>query len=131
MKRLLLFGALLVAVAAGCAPIPRPSDSVTITFRYSHFQPAVVRAPAGAPLTVTLRNDDPIEHEWIVGGPEVHEVHRVGTEAYHEGRPNEVTVPAFATRTTTITFEGPGDYEFICHLPGHETYGMKGVLRVI
>ena len=25
----------------------------------------------------------------------------------------------------------PGEYAFICHLPGHEAYGMRGVVRVV
>jgi uncharacterized cupredoxin-like copper-binding protein len=31
---------------------------------------------------------------------------------------------------TTITFDAPGEYAFICHLPGHEAYGMAGTVRV-
>jgi uncharacterized cupredoxin-like copper-binding protein len=83
---------------------------------------------AGTQVTITLRNDDPIDHEWIVGPADVHEVHRHGTEAVHAGRATEVTVPALSTRTTTLTFDDPGEFAYICHLPGHEEYGMKGVL---
>lgn len=89
-----------------------------------------MRITAGIPVTITLRNDDPIDHEWIVGSPEVHAVHRTGTEPVHEGRSNEVSVPSFSTRTTTITFDQPGPYDFICHLPGHEAYGMRGTRSV-
>jgi plastocyanin len=42
-----------------------------------------------------------------------------------------VTVPALSTRTTTIQFDKPGDYAYICHLPNHEAYGMVGTLRVV
>ncbi len=45
--------------------------------------------------------------------------------------PTEVSVPAGTTVTTTITFRDPGEYRFICHLPGHEAYGMVGILRVV
>ena len=38
---------------------------------------------------------------------------------------------ASTSATTTVTFSRPGDYLFICHLPGHESYGMVGVLRVL
>jgi uncharacterized cupredoxin-like copper-binding protein len=31
---------------------------------------------------------------------------------------------------TTLTFAEPGDYLYICHLPGHEAYGMVGTLHV-
>ncbi len=132
MTKLRWVGALFITIIVmGCAPTAPTRDELTIGFRYSRFDPGSVSVRAGVPITFTLRNDDPIGHEWIIGGPEVHAAHRTGTEAFHEGRPNEVTAPAFATRTTTITFERPGAYDFICHLPGHEAYGMKGTLRVV
>lgn len=132
MKRALAAAALLAAVVlAGCASAAaaEPQRDVTIAFRYSQFTPSAITVPAGVPVTFTLRNDDPIAHEWIVGDPDVHAIHRVGTEPSHEGHATEVTVPPFGTRSTTITFR-PGTYAFICHLPGHEAYGMKGTLTV-
>lgn len=102
----------------------------TIEIRFSSFGPAVVEARADEPITITLRNSDPIEHEWLVGDATMHERHRTGTEARHDEIPTEVTIPALETRVTTVTFDEPGDYKFICHLPGHEAYGMVGVLRV-
>jgi uncharacterized cupredoxin-like copper-binding protein len=30
-----------------------------------------------------------------------------------------------------VVFDQAGEYLFICHLPGHEAYGMVGVLRVV
>ena len=49
--------------------------------------------PAGVPVTFVLRNDDPIDHEWIVGDAAVHERHRTGTEPVHASRPTEVSDP--------------------------------------
>lgn len=123
-----LLAALLLSGCASAAAAEPPRE-VTITFRYSRFTPTVITVPAGVPVTLTLRNDDPIGHEWIVGAPDVHAAHRLGTEPYHHGRATEVTVPPFATRSTTITLQ-PGSFAFICHLPGHEAYGMKGTLTV-
>ena len=132
MRLALFIGALLITTfVMGCAPTAAPTDRATIKFHLSHFDPGVVRVPVGVPVTLKLENNDPIEHEWIVGPPDIHEVHRHGTEAYHEGRATEVTVPPFSSKATTITFDRPGDHEYICHLPGHEEYGMKGVLRVV
>ena len=107
------------------------SDDATITIRYSRFAPVVVEARAGEPITITLRNDDPIGHEWMIGDAAFHERHRTGTEPFHDQIPTEVTVPAYSERLTTVTFEEPGDYAYICHLPGHEAYGMVGTLRVV
>ena len=125
-------GVLLLAVTVGgCAPAAAASDQATIVFHFSKFEPGTVRVPAGVPVAITLRNDDPIEHEWIIGMEEVHARHRTGTEPVHDTRPDEVTVPAFSTRTTTLTFDRPGEYAFICHLPGHEAYGMRGMLTAV
>lgn len=82
-------------------------------------------------MTFTLRNGDPIAHEWIVGTDEVHERHRTGTEPFHDSRPTEVTIPAYSRRVATVTFDTPGSYVFICHLPGHEAYGMRGTITVV
>ena len=59
-------------------------------------------------MTFTLRNDDPIAHEWIVGTEDMHERHRTGTEPYHDELPSEVTVPALSSRETTLSFNEPG-----------------------
>ena len=127
MKRLSVL-LLLVAIAGACAPAaPR---EVTIVIHYSHYSMSQVNVPAGVPITFTIRNDDPIAHEWIVGTEAVHERHRTGTEPFHGTIPTEVTIPALSTRVTTVTFREPGDYKYVCHLPGHEQYGMVGTLHV-
>jgi uncharacterized cupredoxin-like copper-binding protein len=122
-----LLGTLLASVACGGGS----ESSRTIAIRYSLFSEEVIEVEAGEPVTFELRNDDPILHEWIVGSDDVHERHRTGTEPYHDAVPTEVSIPAYETRWTTVTFEAPGDYPFVCHLPGHEAYGMKGVIRVV
>jgi uncharacterized cupredoxin-like copper-binding protein len=103
----------------------------SVVFHFSRYEPVLLTARAGQPFTIRLRNEDPIEHEWIVGTEAMHARHRTGTEPYHDEVPTEVTVPALSARTTTVMFTEPGDYAFICHLPGHEAYGMRGTLRVL
>ncbi len=135
--RLALVGGLvlslgLAGIAAAWVEAPGIDDGRTeLAMRYSAFTPAEVVATAGVPITVVLVNGDPIDHEWLVGDDAFHERHRTGTEPDHGTRPTEVSVPAGSTRTTTVTFRDPGEYRFICHLPGHEAYGMVGTLRVL
>ena len=119
----------LVGMAAAWA---RPSAPVTteIEIHYSHYSQSEITVPSGTPITIVLRNDDPIDHEWIVGDAAVHERHRTGTEPVHGARPTEVTIPAGTSKETTVTFATPGRYQYICHLPGHEAYGMVGTLVV-
>ena len=122
-----LVAAAAIVLAAGCGG---DDETLIIRIHYSRFGPAVIQAQAGEPLTLRLENDDPIEHEWIVGDEAVHAMHRTGTHAAHDEIPTEVTVPALSEKLTTVTFHAPGEYKFICHLPGHEAYGMIGVVRV-
>jgi uncharacterized cupredoxin-like copper-binding protein len=131
LLRGLTLGAGLALMWAGLAGATAASRSVEIAIRYSHFSPSRVVVAVGVPVTFILRNDDPIDHEWIVGDEAVHAAHRTGSEPFHAARPTEVSVPPLATRTTTVTFAEPGPLLFICHLPGHEAYGMVGSVKVV
>ena len=108
----------------------QPARKAEIDIHFSHFQQEDLTVRTGQPIRITLKNEDPIEHEWIVGDAETHARHRTGTEPYHDTRPTEVTVPAFSSRVTTVSFNKPGDYLYICHLPGHEAFGMVGTVIV-
>jgi len=126
---LIAAGALVAALVASAGAAADPT-TVEIRIEFSRFIPSAVTVPAGRPITFVLGNEDPIDHEWIVGDAALHERHRTGTEPTHTGRPTEVSVDALGQRTTTVTFERPGTYAFICHLPGHEAYGMTGTVTV-
>jgi uncharacterized cupredoxin-like copper-binding protein len=81
-------------------------------------------------VTFVITNTDPIDHEWIVGDAALHERHRTGTEPVHNSRPTEITIPALSQRRTTVTFPATGALQYICHLPGHEAYGMVGTVTI-
>ena len=121
----------LAGIAAAWAGAPgRGPVTAEIGIHYSAFTDDRLVVPAGVAVAIVLRNDDPIDHEWIVGDAASHERHRTGTEPVHGARPTEVSIPAGRSRTTTVTFTTPGTYVFICHLPGHEAYGMVGTVVV-
>ena len=131
---LILIAVGLAAIAAAWSNGPArgsETDAVSIGIHFSRYTPTEVVAKAGVPLRVTLVNSDPIEHEWLVGDAAFHERHRTGTEAQHGARPNEVSLAPGKTKVTTVVFDEAGEYLFICHLPGHEAYGMVGVVRVL
>ena len=126
---------LAIAVLTGIAAtaVARANDPlvVEITIHYSHFSPASVTVPAGRAVTFVITNTDPIDHEWIVGDAATHERHRTGTEPIHDARPTEITIAALSEKRTTVTFAAAvGSEQYICHLPGHEAYGMVGTVIV-
>jgi uncharacterized cupredoxin-like copper-binding protein len=121
--------ALLLAPSCGTASAGATTD-VVLDVRWSRFSESVVTVRRGVPVTFTVRNDDPIDHELIVGDAALQSRHEQGTEPAHGDRPGEVTVRAGETAATTLTFESAGTYYFACHLPGHYAYGMRGTVRV-
>lgn len=131
---LALIAAVFVTAAVALAAAgdsPAPVDTATIGIHFSKFTTSEVTVRAGTPVSITLANQDPIGHEWIVGDEATHARHRTGTEPYHDQIPTEVSLRAFETKTTVVSFDKPGEYAFICHLPGHEEYGMRGVIHVV
>lgn len=128
--RPLAAGAALLLMAATLAACGPSVQVVTITIHYSAFDLTDVTVPRGVPVTFVLVNEDPIDHEWLIGDEAFHEKHRTGTHERHDATSTEVTVPALETVSTTITLDEAGSVAFICHLPSHEAYGMVGVVTV-
>jgi uncharacterized cupredoxin-like copper-binding protein len=120
----------VTAVALAGPGGPPPATAIEIDIHYSHFEPSAITVPVGVPVTITIRNNDPIDHEWIVGDEAVQAKHRTGTELLHPARPTELVIPAGETRVTTITFTSTGSLQYICHLPAHEEYGMVGTVTI-
>jgi len=124
-----LLAAVLVAAAGACRADRDGIRTVEIELRYSTFTPSDLTVEAGETVRFVLRNDDPINHEFILGDAEVQRIHEVGEEPHH-ARPGEVSVPAGETAITTYRFGDPGALPFGCHLPGHWSYGMRGTVRI-
>jgi uncharacterized cupredoxin-like copper-binding protein len=138
--RALLAGSLtlaLVFAGAGCNDDPAEDAhgpgrvTVEVELRHSRFRPARLQVVEGTTVRFVVRNSDPIDHELIVGPPDVHRRHERGTEPYHPPKPGEVSVAAGSTAETTYEFSQPGTVEMACHLPRHLAYGMRGEIEVV
>jgi uncharacterized cupredoxin-like copper-binding protein len=127
--RLSVIAALAAVLLLGCSP-SSSTKTVELGIRHSRFSSDRIEVSAGTTVRFVVVNDDPINHELIVGPPEVHERHAGGTEAAHAPVAGEVSVPPNSTATTTYRFDEPGTVVFACHLPGHVEYGMEGVVLV-
>lgn len=114
------------APALGPEPV-----TVVVDVEHSRFVPDYVRVVEGTEVRFVLRNDDPINHELIVGPQSVHDRHRNGTEAYHPPKPGELSVGPDGQGVTSYVFRTPGTVEMACHLPGHYAFGMRGEVEVV
>ena len=131
--------ALAAAMASGATAMVAGAGEagpreVVIDIRFSTFSEQLIDAAPGETVRFVLVNRDPIAHEFIVGDTRMQLVHERGTEAHHPPRPGEISIPAGATRTTTITFERDPTATFTvfgCHLRGHYAYGMAGAIELV
>ena len=122
-------GAVLAAGITWLVQSAGPSGPPTIEIRafHSRFEPDRVTVKPGSTVRFVIHNADPIDHEFIIGPTETHDIHERGEPHFHTGAVRgEVTVPAGATVETTWTFGPSGDVAYGCHLAGHWTYGMHG-----
>ena len=112
--------AVAAVAAGGCGPgrsgrsaVPdaRPPAAVEITMAATAFDPAVVRVPAGAPVTLLIRNTDPSGHDLRVDDLGVH-----------------LSVGAEEQVRAALLVDRPAVYPFYCSLPGHRAVGMAGTL---
>ncbi len=104
--------------------------TVDLSIDKSQFSTSRIEVRPHTEITFVVHNRDPILHELIVGGPEVHAIHESGHEAEHGAKPGEVTVQPASVGTTTYVVHDPGTVVFACHLPGHLAYGMSGEIIV-
>lgn len=121
----------LAAADDGDVAIGPGEVTVQIDIEYSRFVPERLTVVEGTRVRFLVVNGDPIHHEFITGGPEVHFRHANGTETDHPSIPGEVSVAPNGRAITTFTFDQPGRFEFACHLPGHYEYGMHGEIKVV
>ncbi len=118
------FGLLALGLGA-CAFAEAPERQVIVNIDHSRFSPDRYKFEAGTTIEFVIHNDDPIDHEFILGDTSVQDRHERGTHAQHEAIPGEISVPAGATVSTTYDFTEPGKLIIGCHLPAHYDYGMR------
>lgn len=104
--------------------------TVEIDIEHSRFDRERIEVRPGTQVRFVLSNGDPIAHEFILGDEDVHERHATGTENEHPAVPGEVSLPPGENGETTFLFDEPGTLRYVCHLPGHEAYGMEGEVVV-
>jgi uncharacterized cupredoxin-like copper-binding protein len=104
---------------------------VEIGIENSRFDLGNLRVQEGTLVEFVVENDDPIDHEFVVGDEDVHRSHEQGTERRHPPVPGEVSIPPGDRAMTFFEFDEAGSVVYACHLPGHVAYGMHGTIEVV
>jgi uncharacterized cupredoxin-like copper-binding protein len=120
-----------VLALSGCALTAEAEESaITVHINHSRFDPAEFEFASGEAVRFVVHNDDPIDHEFLLGDEAAQDRHERGTHASHGAVPGEISIPAGGTRSTTYTFTEPGELIIGCHLPAHYAYGMRARVTV-
>jgi uncharacterized cupredoxin-like copper-binding protein len=104
---------------------------VEVGIDHSRFDMGSLRVQEGTLVEFVVQNDDPIDHELVVGDGDVHRRHADGTERRHPPVPGEVSVAPGDRAMTFYEFTEAGSVVYACHLPGHVAYGMQGTIEVV
>lgn len=119
--------------AAGSEQRPLGPGVVTVEvgIHHSRFDVGALKVRQGTLIRFEVHNQDPIDHELVVGEAGVHRRHAAGSERRHPPVPGEVSVPPGHTGLTFYVADEVGPLVYACHLPGHVAFGMQGTIDVV
>jgi uncharacterized cupredoxin-like copper-binding protein len=124
-------GYAVAAADADTEPLGPGVVTVEVGIHHSRFDIGTLRVRPGTLLRFVVHNDDPIDHELVVGVDDVHRRHAHGTERRHPPVPGEVSIAPGKVGLTFFEVTGPDDLVYACHLPGHVQFGMQGTIDVV
>lgn len=119
------------ASGSGPAALGPGVVTVEVSIDQSTFDIGSLRVREGTLVQFVVQNDDPIDHELVVGDSEVHRRHANGSERRHPPVPGEVSIAPGDTAMTFYEFTEVDSIVYACHLPGHVAYGMEGTIEVV
>jgi uncharacterized cupredoxin-like copper-binding protein len=131
MKKQLLTLIMLTALLVSACTQSAPSTKIKVDMTDFAFTPNQYSVPAGEQITLQVKHDGLVVHEFIVMkyGTEV------GEHFNEEDQPNiywQIRVQPGDSKTLTFTApDQPGTYQIVCGMAGHVEAGMVGKLEVV
>ncbi len=116
---------------ASCGSASVPTTEIDLIVTDFQFSPNSFTVPAGENITIHLGNSGAVVHSFII----MDSGQTAGSEFGDEDLPNvywKVEVPPGNDFSATFTApQEPGEYEFVCSIPGHLQAGVVGRLIVV
>jgi uncharacterized cupredoxin-like copper-binding protein len=133
VKRIFVFALVMLVLSimlSACGGQGSSAISTTLNVEMSEFMftPKDLAVPAGKEITLNLKNDGSIEHDFIILKKGVSAVLPFNAETQKDGIFFEARLNAGKSEMYTFTLPEAGDYEIICSVPGHLEAGMKARL---
>lgn len=129
--KVLVAGVIFTLLLVSCGASGGASDQINVTMTDFHYTPDAFIIPAGQTITVKVRNDGAVLHEFVLMKPGI----TIGEAFGPEDEENiywEVEVDPGQSKTETFTAPAElGDYQVVCGTEGHVAAGMVGSLKVV
>ena len=133
----MIVGGLIGVVVLGTSG-PAGGPAQTVVAREMAYVPIEVKGVVGRPVTIQLKNEGLLEHDFNVLGIRASGVKAVDAGvssahgSAHGSAPEAVHVAAGPGKTSTLTFTPlvAGEFPVACSVPGHKEAGMVGTLTV-
>ena len=139
-------GLMLLALAGSlAAQMPEQKLSLATQHGRMRFDPEELVVAPGAKVTLVFQNTDEMQHNWVLCKPVPGITLIVAQKAWALGAqamqkqfvPDDEAILLHSRilnpqETETVIFtapDKPGDYPFVCTMPGH-AFSMKGTLHV-
>ena len=125
---LVLLALSLVLTACGSSG---PSTKLNVKMDDFKYDPMVNTIAAGQEITLNIKNDGKVLHEYVI----MKLGQTAGDKFGDEDEGNiywEIEIDPGQSKTVTFTAPSdPGSYEIVCGTAGHLEAGMKGELNVV
>jgi plastocyanin len=131
-RRIVAGAVTLIALVAlgltGCGP---KTATLTAEMKDFAYVPNQWSVPAGAQVTLNVKNTGSQVHEWVIikKGETVDVPWGASDESKIVWELDDIQPGESKTATFTAPTE-PGDYQIVCGTPAHIEQGMKGTLTV-
>ena len=132
MKKYIVIPAILLLAAlalTGCGK--NYSTELTVDMTEFMYSPTEFTIPAGQEITLTLKNDGAVGHEFVIMN-----FGKTATLPFSDDDEGNIywEHEVEPGNTETVTFTAPselGDYEVVCGTAGHLENGMQAKLTVV
>lgn len=115
----------------------QPARTVKVTMfergKKMLFEPQVVNVKRNEQIRFVLVNDDHNNHEFILATPAENRKHAAEMKKnphMEHAEPNAATLSPYETKEIVWKFTKPGEFQYVCLIPGHYEAGMVGKVIV-
>lgn len=133
VKKIFVFALVALVLAlllSACGGQSSPTISTTLNVEMSEFMfnPKNLAVPAGQEITLNLKNNGSVEHDFVILKKGITAKTPFDAEAQKGDILFEARLNSGKSETYTLTLPETGDYEIVCSIPGHLEAGMQASL---